>query len=473
MLQPGTVFHDRYRLVRHIARGGMGTVYEALDLVTQRPRALKTMLPHIVSDRDLRARFASEARVTAPIRSQHIVEVFDAGIDAKSDLPFLVMELLEGEDLASLLLRRGALPAAEVLLLLSQLCLALTRTHAAQIVHRDLKPENLFIAKRDDGSPHLKVLDFGLAKVTADGKRGITTRNLGTPLYMSPEQIRGEGRIDGRTDLYSVGQIAFAMLTGRAYFADEADESTGPYGLLLWIVHGVLEPATVRARKRGIVLPMEFDAWFARATAIEASERFETAEAILRALALALGVPLVPRKSSDWDSPLESPPSQPPDPVIVVTPRMPPRRRWRRFEHWVMVSSLAVVAMLWVGSARTRGVGGHGGSATLNRTTPAGSERALSGHAVTEHALSERAGSAQTPSAHVLPVPLGSEAPVAAPSQEVVSPSALARPHQSLKNHVTTMRSGSAKASPIRLTRTPRAVPVPSELEPEDPTDYR
>ncbi len=200
----------------------MGAVYECIHLKTRKRRALKVMLPEIVASASMRERFELEARVTADIESEHIVETFDAGVDEETGAPFLVMELLRGEELGSLLKRRGALPSEEVIALLSQAALALDRTHAAGIVHRDLKPDNLFLTTRDDGAPRLKILDFGVAKVVADDALSIQqTAAIGTPLYMSPEQFQGDGKIGPRADIYALGHIAYALLTGRPYWYDE------------------------------------------------------------------------------------------------------------------------------------------------------------------------------------------------------------------------------------------------------------
>src|SRR5262249_42101104 len=154
--------------------------------------AIKAMLPTIVQSVDLRERFKLETRVSAQIESEFIVDVFDAGVDETTGLPFLVMELLRGEELDVVLGRLGHLPPVDAVTYLHQVALALDKTHAAQIVHRDLKPENLFLTKRDDGSPRIKVLDFGIAKIVADGStEAAVTRNFGTPFYMSPEQFMG------------------------------------------------------------------------------------------------------------------------------------------------------------------------------------------------------------------------------------------------------------------------------------------
>ncbi len=286
-LAPDSVFHGRYKILRVIRKGGMGAVYEVLDEVTNARRALKVMLPEMVADEELRARFALEARITGDVESDHIVRVSDAGVDEATGTPFLVMDLLRGDDLKSVLAQRGALPFAEVITYLSQVALALDKTHAAGIVHRDLKPDNLFVTRRDDGSPCVKVLDFGIAKVV-EHNQSVTTKAVGTPLYMSPEQIRAERRIGPAADVYALGHIAFALLTGAPYWNDEkADAST--FLLLTKIVAGPEEPPSERARRRGVTLPDGFDAWFARAAALKPEGRFEHAAEAVAALAEVLG----------------------------------------------------------------------------------------------------------------------------------------------------------------------------------------
>jgi serine/threonine protein kinase len=292
VLPPGTAFRGRYRVVRAIKAGGMGAVYEVVDETTNARRALKVMLPTLVEDRDLRARFALEARITGDIESDHIVVVFDAGVDEATVTPFLVMDLLRGEDLASLLKTRGPIPPDEVLLCLSQVARALDKTHAAGIVHRDLKPENLFLTRRDDGSPCVKILDFGIAKVVAQSSMALGTQALGTPLYMAPEQIRGGGAIGPGADLYALGQIAYALLAGEPYWEEEKRAGESVYPLLMAVVAGATElPVTRAARRRGIELPSGFDAWFAKAVAQKPEDRFEGASAAVAALGAALDTP--------------------------------------------------------------------------------------------------------------------------------------------------------------------------------------
>jgi serine/threonine-protein kinase len=289
-LQTGATFQQRYRVVRCIKAGGMGAVYEVVDDRTDSPRALKVMLPSMLSDPDLRARFAQEAKITGNVQSDHIVRVSDAGIDAATQMPFLVMDLLKGHELGSLMESRGALPFPDVVTYLHQAALALDKTHAAGIVHRDLKPENLYLTLRDDGSPCVKILDFGIAKVVAQSTARMT-RAMGTPMFMAPEQIRGSGAIGPRADLFALGHIAYALLSGEPYWKEETDAAESVYPLLGAIVTGLPQAPRSRAlRRRAVVLPPAFDAWMEKATAVAVEQRFERATEMIVALADALGV---------------------------------------------------------------------------------------------------------------------------------------------------------------------------------------
>jgi hypothetical protein len=291
-MAPDTVFQGRYRVVRAINAGGMGAVYEVVDATTNARRALKVMLPGVLDDLGMRARFALEARVTGEVESDHLVRIFDAGVDEASGTPFLVMELLAGEDLAALLKRRGPLPPDEVVAHLAQVARGLDKTHAAGIVHRDLKPENLFLTRRDDGTSCLKILDYGIAKVVAPSGQTQGTQPIGTPLYMAPEQIKGAGPVGPPVDVYALGHIAYTLLVGEAYWDEEKRGSASVYPLLTAIVGGPAEAATARAlRRRGVELPSGFDAWFARVTAADPSARFPRATEAVAALGAALETP--------------------------------------------------------------------------------------------------------------------------------------------------------------------------------------
>lgn len=283
-LPAGTLFRARYRIMRLIKAGGQGAVYEVKDETTNRPRALKVMLPSLVDDADMRARFELEARVTGDIESDHLVRISDVGIDEASGAPFMVMDLLRGEDLQSVLTKRGAIPPSEALDYLAQTARVLDKTHAANIVHRDLKPDNLFVTSRDDGSPCIKILDFGIAKVIAQANAK-KTRALGTPLYMAPEQVRGDPTIGLRVDVLALAHVAYTLLTGSPYWLEDAQADPSLAGLIMKIMGGVQESPVARAlRRSGIRLPPEFEGWFRRATALSPDDRFESAGALIAAL---------------------------------------------------------------------------------------------------------------------------------------------------------------------------------------------
>lgn len=327
-LSEGTTFAGRYRIVRHIAAGGMGDVYEAVHRETERSFALKVMRPHALSGDDMRERFRREARVTARIRSEHLVEIFDAGVDEATDMPFLVMELLEGEDVGTHLERAGRLSPGEVVTLLHQTALAIDKMHKAGVVHRDLKPENIFLTERDDGSPRVKVLDFGIAKILASpgDPSTITSDFVGTPLYMAPEQFRAGVNVSPAADIYSIGMLAYTMLVAAPYWKREIDAGASVPVLASVIMTGSAEKATARASRLGVTLPRAFDAWLARATAPLPEQRFATAQAAVAELADALGVPRPARQEPSPPSPRDLRPmpaplsSQRPAPIAEKSP---------------------------------------------------------------------------------------------------------------------------------------------------------
>ena len=190
LLSRGDVFAGRYKIERAIGSGGMGAVFEAEHLETERRVALKVLLPQSLISDTARERFKQEARVAGKIRHPHIVDVIDAGVDDPTKMPYLVMELLHGEDLGSRIDRLGPISPEETVALLAQIASALDCLHERSIVHRDLKPENLFLTWAEDGARTMKLLDFGVAKVIAEGSSSAYTQDAqGTLVYMAPEQF--------------------------------------------------------------------------------------------------------------------------------------------------------------------------------------------------------------------------------------------------------------------------------------------
>jgi serine/threonine protein kinase len=221
----GDTIGGRYEIVRPLGEGGMGAVYEARQISTGRRVALKMIHPAKLRTPQLVARFEIEARAAGGIESEHVVQVLDVDYDETKKIPFLAMELLNGEGLDVLLNRYGKLPVELVLRIGVQVCRGLERAHACGILHRDIKPANLILTERDGEELRVKIVDFGLAKVFADDARDpsapkltATGMILGSPLYMSPEQARASRDLDARTDVWSLGMVLYELLTGRSAF---------------------------------------------------------------------------------------------------------------------------------------------------------------------------------------------------------------------------------------------------------------
>lgn len=285
-LEPGASVDGRYRIVRLIDKGAMGAVYEAFDARLQARRAVKVMLPELVLDDDLRARFQREAHALASIDHPNVLRLFDAGVFA--GMPYLVMEMLVGETLEARLERRGAFAPSEVLAALRPVAEALDFVASLHIIHRDVKPANIFVARRSDGSEQIKLLDFGAAKRVL-APRKATTVALGTPYYMAPEQLLGDGDIGPGADRYALAQVAFTLLAGAPYWMEEA-RVPNMMQFVASVVAGPREAPSHRAMKRArpARVPPAFDLWFARATAADPGARFASAGQSVEALARAL-----------------------------------------------------------------------------------------------------------------------------------------------------------------------------------------
>ena len=281
-LAPGRVIAGRYRLEHLLGRGGMGTVWRAEHLALQSPVAIKVIDPIAAEDEASRKRFLLEARAAAALRSTHIVQILDHGVD--EDLPYIVMELLSGESLQERLDRERRLSPAQTARIVSQMAKAVGKAHDAGIVHRDLKPANVFLAE-DDDAEIVKVLDFGVAKHTTGGlDEGVQTTTgalIGTPFFMSPEQAEGDKAIDWRSDVWSIGVVAFQCMTGRLPF--EADN----IGALVMKIGVRPKPVPSEIHE----VPDGFDAWFDRATDRAPSDRFPSVRAMSDALNELIATP--------------------------------------------------------------------------------------------------------------------------------------------------------------------------------------
>ncbi|MEZ4223347.1 MAG: serine/threonine-protein kinase [Polyangiaceae bacterium] len=264
-IAPGDVLAGRYRVDRVLGAGGMGVVVEATHLGLQERVAIKLLRSNVAANPKLRERFLQEARAVASVKNRHIVRVRDIDI-AEDGTPFMVMDLLSGVDLAAVLVQRGRLPIPEATRLILQACEALAVTHGAGLVHRDLKPANLFLEQSDGGAPTLKLLDFGVSKQTllveALTKSGDV---MGTPAYMSPEQLSSSRDVDGRSDIWSLGVVLYELISGRCPFEGRSDGN-----LYLNILQR--DPAPISE----LTVPPELELVLRRCLAKDRSQRYAT-----------------------------------------------------------------------------------------------------------------------------------------------------------------------------------------------------
>lgn len=285
-MKVGMVIGGKYRVEREIGRGGFGLVVRAVHLQLHQPVAIKILTEGEGADVDWNQdaqRFRREAQATATLRGEHVVRILD--VDAlESGAPYIVMEYLEGQTLHHATHSRGPLSVREAVDIAVQTCAALAEAHSAGIVHRDLKPANVFLAKAAQGASVVKVLDFGVSKMAGSGNSHALTRTgavIGTVAYMAPEQMLDAKRVDGRADLWSVGQILYEALTKQLPFGPQAAPT---------LVNSILtKPATPITTVRPDV-PPQLEAILMRCFEKEAERRWQTASELGMALA-QLGTP--------------------------------------------------------------------------------------------------------------------------------------------------------------------------------------
>ena len=374
--EEGEIIADRYRLVSLLGRGGMGSVWRADHVSLNTPVALKFIDPGVSGSDDVIARFMREAQSAATLRSSHVVQIFDYGIDR--GVQYIAMELLNGESLRARLDRVGRLAPADVVRVLTQVARAVQKAHDAGIVHRDLKPDNVFLVPEEDHEI-AKVLDFGIAKVNSQGvSPGSGTRTgavLGTPYYMSPEQAQGNKSVDHRSDIWSMAVIGYQCLTGELPFMSEA---LGDLILRICVL-----PLPVPSEHANV--PKAFDAWFARGANRDPALRFDSARELAEGLRVGLSVTAHDSHAPLAMHPVPLPNIPPQNPLshggtntnlaLSAAPAItavPPRSsRVRLFA--ALAAALAVVLLLGAGAMMVRPWSAQSGEPT-SATAPTGVE---------------------------------------------------------------------------------------------------
>ncbi|WP_438027954.1 protein kinase domain-containing protein [Sorangium sp. So ce233] len=316
-LGAGSVLIGKYRLERPLSRGGMGSVWVARHLQLGTSVAVKFMDPAYAESPAFRTRFEREARAAAQLKNPHVVQVHDFGIH--ESVPYLVMELLQGEDLNTRLQRRGRLPLLEAHRILVQTGKALRSAHDAGLVHRDLKPANLFLARIDgEDEDQVKLLDFGIAKETTSklvADASTTGEVMGSPHYMSPEQLRAERDLDARSDLWALGVILFRMVTGYLPF---------PGDVLAHVMTRILVDPIPSATQLAPDLPRAVDAFFHRALSRDRTHRFQTVREMVAEFARIAGAPTFTSSLSDAHGPFHQHPTGFIPGTATPLPGMPP-----------------------------------------------------------------------------------------------------------------------------------------------------
>jgi serine/threonine-protein kinase len=370
LFAPGAIVGDKYLVDAVLGEGGLGVVVSATHLHLDQRVAIKYLRGTAPRDRTVTERFLREARLAAQIKSEHVVRVFDVATLADGT-PYMVMELLEGRDLRAMLEERVTVPLALAIDLMLQACEAVAEAHAEGIVHRDLKPDNIFLARRG-GKEVLKILDFGISKVsdkyTSSSRVNVVTQagdRLGTPLYMSPEQLEGDPNVDHRTDLWALGVVLYEVLTGSMPFTGES---------LPALCTSILNktPLPVTSVRRG--LPEAIDLVIAHCLAKDREDRYANVAELAQDLAafgstasqarvdhiahtmVVAGETVRPPRWSLTPGPNAHPSSRPPpiDPlasIVVPTPASAPPpapgAARRSAAVWVGVLALVAVPVFW------------------------------------------------------------------------------------------------------------------------------
>jgi serine/threonine-protein kinase len=310
-LEVGTVIASKYRVEKALSHNGSGLafVYVAFHELLQQTVALKILSPELASEPEVTSRFLNEARAAVRLRNEHVAAVMDVGT-ADDGTPYIVLEHLEGDNLETILEKRGALPPKEVVDWILQALEAVAHAHAQKIIHRDLKPSKLFVTKKHDGTAIVKVLDFGLAKITSGLQGAIATKTtamLGSPAFMSPEQLRSAKNVDPRADVWSIGVVLFHLVTGKFPFEGESDGE---------IFASIIEKPAAKLRSVKADAPEDLERVIAKCLSRSLDERY----ANVGELALALGPLATPQGAPSVDRICRTLGVAPPPPPPPIAP---------------------------------------------------------------------------------------------------------------------------------------------------------
>ena len=409
------IIASRYVPVRLIAKGGMGAVYEVEHVRTGERFALKVLLSGLGASSDALERFKREARAPGLIKSEHIVRIIDADVAPElGGAPFLVMELLEGTDLER---QAAAAPTDPMTVVdwLRQVAAAIDSAHRLGIVHRDLKPENLFLTLRQHGAPIVKVLDFGIAKMSEGTFATASGTILGTPKYMAPEQASATTPVTSAADRYALGLVAYRLLTGESYYGRDGANVMG-------VLAQLLSPLRAPSERHPQFGPA-FDAWFARACNQSPELRFASASQQVEALSAALSLPTIA-----MDAPLDRDSS-------------PIRRQARGRAALVAAGLLVAFSLVSLVFYRRSAAGGSGERSS--ETTPSVTASPLA-------APPTEVGSGGLSAVHALPSPtavVNVASPLAA-SSKLTPPSSRVAPPRVSSAHPGTPSKSAAKLDP-------------------------
>ena len=417
----GEILAGKYRVERVLGMGGMGVVVEAVHIELDQRVALKFMLPEAAANEAAVERFSREARASAKLQSDNIVHVTDVGTLASGE-PFMVMEYLEGEDLGQILQAHGPLGVGDAIDYVLQACAGLAEAHAAGIIHRDLKPANLVLARRVDTVSVVKIVDFGISKVKVPGVVGKLTnvRDLmGSPLYMSPEQLASSSDVDARTDIWSLGVILYELLTDAAPFEGET---------LPQLCSAVMIAVPLPILEKRPDLPAGLAAVVGKCLAKKANDRYPNVGELADALASfappqsSATLVRISRVSGNVPPPAAVRPSSPPERPHLELVEQP---LGHTASSWTPDRTIPVTPRssrrLWLAVALVSAVAGAAGVFVLRREDVAGGSLA-----------SERSAPASTGSAESAPVPSETRIPspvaIAASSPTPTPPIAVALP---------------------------------------------